>query len=352
MSQPKSQELLPCPLCGGKADLWRAHPENPRRNAWISCADRCLVLTQEFDSDEAAIAHWNRRAPSSPEVRQEAAVVELVEALTQIRAAYQAAKYVPGDYPVMPAKPAEFMRAVGKILSASQAPATPDALPASKEAVAAYKAKNAKHGWIGRGFSFDPGFLNLGREGDGNIGFAESDMQYERDDETGKDYVYCNVPASEFLALRDYLNEAFPIAHPPTDVGVSEALTDEMVERASAAYAKATGYYVEFHRGLRSESSDKIRRGIRAALSTAIPAGDGVPTWQPIETAPKDGTVIDLWCYWPQHDEHRRTADAYWRKDDWQFGDFARHQFVHKPVPLLWMRPITPLSTASTSGEG
>lgn len=66
MSQPKSQELLPCPLCGGKADLWRAHPENPRRNAWISCADRCLVLTQEFDSDEAAIAHWNRRAPSSP----------------------------------------------------------------------------------------------------------------------------------------------------------------------------------------------------------------------------------------------------------------------------------------------
>lgn len=75
-----------------------------------------------------------------------------------------------------------------------------------------YKAENAKRGLSGRGFSFDPGFLNLNRDGDANIGFAEADMQYERDDETGKDYVYCNVPVSEILALRDYLNKAFPTA--------------------------------------------------------------------------------------------------------------------------------------------
>jgi hypothetical protein len=77
--------------------------------------------------------------------------------------------------------------------------------------LAEYKAENAKNGWAGRGFSFDPGFLNLDRDGAATIGFAESDMQYERDDETGRDYVYCNVPVSEILALRDYLNEAFPV---------------------------------------------------------------------------------------------------------------------------------------------
>lgn len=40
----------------------------------------------------------------------------------------------------------------------------------------------------------------------------------------------------------------------------------EVVEDAAAAYAKKTGYYVEFHKGLKSVSSDKIRDGIRAAI--------------------------------------------------------------------------------------
>lgn len=70
MTDAPDMELKPCPLCGGKAELWRAHPENPKLNAWVACADRCLVLTQEFESDEAAIAHWNHRplaARSAPE---------------------------------------------------------------------------------------------------------------------------------------------------------------------------------------------------------------------------------------------------------------------------------------------
>jgi hypothetical protein len=44
-------------------------------------------------------------------------------------------------------------------------------------------------------------------------------------------------------------------------------ITDEAIETACAAYAKATGYYVEFHRGLSSESSDRMRAGMRAAMS-------------------------------------------------------------------------------------
>jgi hypothetical protein len=43
-------------------------------------------------------------------------------------------------------------------------------------------------------------------------------------------------------------------------------ITDDDVEDACKAYADATGYYVPFHRGLSSESSDKMRKGMRAAL--------------------------------------------------------------------------------------
>lgn len=55
--------LKPCPLCGGKAEFWRAHAENPRRKAWVACLNGCLVMTKEHDTTEAAIAAWNRRAP-------------------------------------------------------------------------------------------------------------------------------------------------------------------------------------------------------------------------------------------------------------------------------------------------
>lgn len=60
------------------------------------------------------------------------------------------------------------------------------------------------------------------------------------------------------------------LAAPAPATPVEGLVTEGMVEAASAAYAKETGYYVEFHRGLRSESADKIRRGMRSALAAAL----------------------------------------------------------------------------------
>lgn len=56
-------ELLSCPLCGGGAELWKAHEAHPPRKAWIACMDRCCAfITQEHMTDAEAIAAWNTRA--------------------------------------------------------------------------------------------------------------------------------------------------------------------------------------------------------------------------------------------------------------------------------------------------
>jgi len=67
---------------------------------------------------------------------------------------------------------------------------------------------------------------------------------------------------------------------------------DERVETACEAYAEATGYYVPFHRGLSSESADRMRKGMRAALDAldAIPAQE-VGYVEPIE--PGEPTYAD-----------------------------------------------------------
>lgn len=60
VAEMNKPDLLPCPFCGGQAELWRAHNSKP---AWIACMGRCVVLvTRDYQSDAEAIAAWNRRA--------------------------------------------------------------------------------------------------------------------------------------------------------------------------------------------------------------------------------------------------------------------------------------------------
>lgn len=55
-------ELLPCPFCGGKADMIdRGENEHPDWRYQIYCPD--YQVYAEKDNRAAAIAHWNKREP-------------------------------------------------------------------------------------------------------------------------------------------------------------------------------------------------------------------------------------------------------------------------------------------------
>lgn len=55
----KSEKLLSCPFCGGKAEIVQAH------NPYVMCMT-CHVSTPMFGWKKDAIAAWNRRADQDP----------------------------------------------------------------------------------------------------------------------------------------------------------------------------------------------------------------------------------------------------------------------------------------------
>jgi hypothetical protein len=64
--------------------------------------------------------------------------------------------------------------------------------------------------------------------------------------------------------------------------------------------------------------------------------------WKPIETAPKDGTAVDLWI------DFRRITDAYWRKGPMGEGwHYASGEGMDDSQPTHWM-PLPPPPTNET----
>jgi hypothetical protein len=63
--------------------------------------------------------------------------------------------------------------------------------------------------------------------------------------------------------------------------------------------------------------------------------------WQPIETAPRDGTVLDLWCVWNDTNEGERISDCHWgegtRAFEWEIltGWIAANEGVDGEAAIL-----------------
>ncbi|MGJ7039197.1 hypothetical protein J2Y63_002452 [Shinella sp. BE166] len=108
---------------------------------------------------------------------------------------------------------------------------------------------------------------------------------------------------------------------------------------------------------------------IRSALVDNSHASEAVvETWQPIETAPKDGTPIDLWGVNHLHPAKtgRRATNVTWgrirdwmgnERDDWQHGqteDFEPTHWMRFPAPpaLSSLRPAEVGSATDTTGTG
>lgn len=60
--------------------------------------------------------------------------------------------------------------------------------------------------------------------------------------------------------------------------------------------------------------------------------------WQPIETAPKDGTKIIGLLKWED------VSMIWWTRDEWE-GDYWDNDQGNEPEPTHWM-PYNPPSTA------
>lgn len=54
------EELLPCPFCGGDAEVVVTNPISISKCAYVRCKE-CRVLSMPCDTKDEAIATWNRR---------------------------------------------------------------------------------------------------------------------------------------------------------------------------------------------------------------------------------------------------------------------------------------------------
>ena len=81
---------------------------------------------------------------------------------------------------------------------------------------------------------------------------------------------------------------------------------------------------------------------IVAAVS-AVREGSISPSWQPMETAPKDGTTVDLWSI------DTRLPDAWFEDGKWKVGGELGDYVV--PNPTHWMPLPAPPSNGARSRQ-
>ena len=129
----------------------------------------------------------------------------------------------------------------------------------------------------------------------------------------------------------------------------------------------ATSFRAGDYRQARSLLSEGVR-GDCAEDGSVPSASDDRPVtsgWQTIDSAPRDGTVVDLWAHWPEDDDQGfRIADAYWGVESDLYGDIPKPGWIDpaggydRPasiecVATHWMQlPAAPPALIPTGGEG
>lgn len=108
---------------------------------------------------------------------------------------------------------------------------------------------------------------------------------------------------------------------------------DEMPDIIWAAQGVNYYHKKETSHTRRSGSKPRVKY-IRAALNNQSVDVEALNTWQPIETAPKDGTVILTCCMSPS--EHTPIKAGYMAVNAWTGVDWPRHNASHCPA-THWM---------------
>ncbi|HYF89017.1 DUF551 domain-containing protein [Azospirillum sp.] len=101
--------------------------------------------------------------------------------------------------------------------------------------------------------------------------------------------------------------------------------------------------------GLVALGLDKAPALCETCRAATAPAPAAVPIWQPIETAPEDGTRIDVWS---KLDE--RVTGAKWHKDAWRYwgiDGFESWAWVKVDGEVTHWMPLPPAPSASPAAS-
>ncbi len=70
--------------------------------------------------------------------------------------------------------------------------------------------------------------------------------------------------------------------------------------------------------------------------------------WQEVETAPRDGSFVDLWVHDSLRQDGERWTDCHFRNDRW----FTAEGDPVAPYSWLWVTHWMPLPTPPAGGGG
>lgn len=72
--------------------------------------------------------------------------------------------------------------------------------------------------------------------------------------------------------------------------------------------------------------------------------------WQPMNTAPRDGSEVDLWVCSQYTGIKFRRPECRWRYDDWIFSTGKLSLSDVGWTPLFWIRPPPPPTVDKSHG--